>query len=177
VKAEATGIRPAARPTKRGGRGFSLLEILLVVALIALLGTAVITGANALYRAAARPPPEEVFWRAVMSARQLALLNVRTVTLRFDDKEKRLRWTDGAESASTRFDAEGEASLQFLQPKAGSAVLLGGQLVETAEVPQVRFYSDGSCDAFRVQIKLGVAPAFVLAVDPWTCAPMLETKK
>jgi len=156
---------------------FSLLEILLVISLVALLSTALISGANAIFRATAHPPPEDVFWHAVASARQMALTNVRTVQLRFDDKEKRLRWSDGVASASERVATEVEASLQFLQPKSGSSVLLGGQLVETAEVPLVRFYSDGTCDAFRVQLKLGEAPPFVLAVDPWTCAAMLETKK
>jgi len=165
---------PGSRP---GAGGFTLLEILMVIALMALLGTVFVTSLGAVYRSATHPSPKDTFWRAVVSARQMALDNMRTVTLRFDDQEKRLRWTDGAKSASARFEAEGEASLKFLQPKTGSAVLLGGQLVETSEVSQVGFYSDGTCDAFRVEIKLGVAPPFVLAIDPWTCAPILEEKK
>lgn len=176
----------AARRGRRGptrasppaaGAAFTLLEILLVLALIGLLSAVLISGANAIFRASSRPPPEDVFWRVVAAARQLAITNERTVQLRFDAKEKRLIWSDGATTASEPLVTEGDAALQFIQPRGGTAVLLGGQLVETAEVPLVNFYSDGTCDAFRVQLKLGAAPSFVLAIDPWTCAPVLQEEK
>ena len=38
------------------------------------------------------------------------------------------------------------------------------------------FYPDGTCTAFRVQFRVG-ANAWQLAIDPWTCAPVLEKKE
>ena len=38
------------------------------------------------------------------------------------------------------------------------------------------FYPDGTCTAFRVQFRVG-ANAWQLAIDPWTCAPVLEGRK
>ncbi|MDD3179904.1 MAG: hypothetical protein PHQ04_06070 [Opitutaceae bacterium] len=161
------------RPAISGA--FTLLEILLAIALMAMLGTVLISGAGAIFRTASHPAAEEVFWRTVTAARQLALTSERTVQLRFDARDGILTWTDGA---STGTEALGtEASLQFLQPRQGNTVLLGGYLVEMTEIPLVKFYSDGTCDAFRVQIKTGDAPPHVLAIDPWTCAPRLEGKK
>ena len=47
--------------------------------------------------------------------------------------------------------------------------------MDTREVPVVRFYPDGSCDRFRVQIRSGTSAPQVIAVDPWTCAPLLPS--
>lgn len=176
-KARSRTLRPGVKSGSSVSQAFTLLEILLTLALLALLGTVLVSGANAIFRAASHPAAEEIFWRTVSTVRQLALTGGRTVSLRFDEKTSSLAWTDGATAGTQPLANEGTAALQFLQPRQGSAVLLGGQVVETSQVPCVKFYPDGSCDSFRVQIKLNEAPPFVLAIDPWTCAPMLEEKK
>ena len=97
------------------------------------------------------------------------------MSLGFDAKEKKLVWGNDQETGSAAFDAAGgEVSVQFLQSlKGGSLILIAGQAVETQELPRVRFYPDGTCTAFRVQFRVG-ANAWQLAIDPWTCAPVLE---
>ncbi|MDR0351906.1 MAG: type II secretion system GspH family protein [Opitutaceae bacterium] len=86
----ASRINPnrAARRASRlapGGRGraaFTLLEILLVIALIGMITGVFVVGALSL--SDSRPPSsEEVFWQAVNGCRKQALLTGREVALRF----------------------------------------------------------------------------------------------
>ena len=65
--------------------------------------------------------------------------------------------------------------IEFLSTqKFEATVLIGGVLLETATLPQVTFYADGTCTPFRVQLRNGVGGVPVtLAIDPWTCAPVL----
>ena len=157
--------------------GFTLLEILLVLALIALIWV-LVGGAVIRVIDADHPTPEDVFWQACRSAQKMASLSERDVSLTFDSKEKKLVWSNGLETEDAAFDpAGGAVSVQFLQAqKGGSLILIAGQVVETQEVPRVSFYPDGTCSAFRVQFRVG-ANAWQVAIDPWTCAPMLEKKE
>ncbi|HEX2100198.1 MAG TPA: type II secretion system protein [Candidatus Synoicihabitans sp.] len=151
---------------------FSILEIVLVVALIGFLATAlVVVGGRLLSE---RPlTADEVFWTAADEARKYALLHQQDVELSFDRETRsfRARTTEGAET----FPVPGEGELQIdflsLQPT-GSNVLIGGNLVETRPLRSVTFFADGTCTPFRVQLRSG-GPARIIAIDPWTCAPML----
>jgi general secretion pathway protein H len=154
--------------------GFTLLEILLVLALVGLIGALLATGVARVF-SNDHPAPEDVFWQACRSAQKLASLSEHEVSLGFDAKEKKLVWGNDRETDSAAFDAAGGGvSVQFLQSlKGGSLILIAGQAVETQELPRVMFYPDGTCTAFRVQFRVG-ANAWQLAIDPWTCAPVLE---
>ncbi len=153
--------------------GFTLLEILLVLALLGLLAGALASGSARLL--AQRPVTvEDTFWEAVTEARKDALLNQREVRLRFDEKERTL--VAGHATGDRVYPLpSAEAQLDFLAPaRRGGAglILLGGLLVETQTIPHVTFYDDGTCTPFRVQIRTG-GPARILLIDPWTCAPVL----
>jgi general secretion pathway protein H len=152
---------------------FTLLEILLVLALVGLISAMLMAGVTRVF-SDDHPTPEDVFWQACRSAEKLATLGEREVSLAFDAKARKLVWSDGAETGEAAFDpAGGEISVQFLQAqKGGSLILIAGQVVETQEVPRVMFYPDGTCSAFRVQFRAG-AKTWQLAIDPWTCAPVL----
>jgi general secretion pathway protein H len=66
----------------RGRAAFTLLEILLVIALIGMITGVFIVGAVSI--SDSKPPSaEEVFWQAVNGCRKQALLSGREVTLRF----------------------------------------------------------------------------------------------
>ena len=119
--------------------------------------------------------PSDIFWESVNKAQEMAIRTEHSVLMRYDAKEKKLRW---AEDSGTPGSAAlpPDASIQFLQSvKGGSSILIGGQAVETQERPSVTFYPDGTCDPFRVQIRLP-SGASAMGVDPWTCAPVLEKK-
>jgi prepilin-type N-terminal cleavage/methylation domain-containing protein len=163
-----------------GGRraAFTLLEVLVTIALIALLTGVLVVGTNRLL--GDRPKtPDELFWTAVSATRHDALFNQHDVRLSLDTKKNEFVAvsTGGAETRHP-FVAKEVNELGFLAPSAagaGTSVLLGGQLVETRTLPYVTFYRDGTCSPFRVQLKSrnGVR---VLEIDPWTCAQMLVNR-
>jgi prepilin-type N-terminal cleavage/methylation domain-containing protein len=156
--------------------GFTLLEILLALALIALLGT-VLIGGSARMLADKPESAHDVFWKSVSAARKTALLSGRDVRLAFlDDRDngKRFTMSEGATTKVFPLITTAEVAVNFLsaQPTAGTLVILAGQAVDTQSLPYVTFYGDGTCTAFRVQIRTGV-DAHILNIDPWTCAPVL----
>lgn len=166
--------RRAPLRARRGAGAFSLLEILLMLALLALLAGGLVTGAAHLVDSRATTP-EDIFWEAARAARKTALTAEADVTLRFDAKER--AFVLAGPRAEQRFElpVAGELTVDFLQAQTGnSAVLIGGQLVETKTLPLVTFYADGTCTAFRVQFRAN-GPARTIAIDPWTCAPVLAT--
>ena len=156
-----------------GAAAFTLVEILLVLALIAVIGTVVTAGIAHVF-SEDHPTPDDVFWKACRSAERMATLGESEVSLGFDARERRFVWTSGRETDQAAFDpAGGEIGVQFLEAQAGgSLILIAGQVVETQEVPRVTFYPDGTCSAFRVQFRSG-DKTWQLAIDPWTCAPVL----
>jgi general secretion pathway protein H len=119
--------------------------------------------------------PEQLVWDTLNEAREQALTSHRPVWLQPGKDNKLLQWTDGVVSRSKALPAG--CTLQLLQARTGNLVLIGGQAVETQEVAAVRFYPDGTCDSFRVQLRRDQAPTRILAVDPWTCAPIINPDK
>lgn len=169
----------ATAPRFAGGRsGFTLLEVLITLALIALLTGVLVIGTNRLL--SDRPKSaDELFWAAASKVRQDALLNNREVRLSLDLKT--YEFVAYSEGVETRYPFVGKttAELEFLAAKAvgtsSSSILVGGNVVETQTIPFVMFYRDGTCSPFRVQLKSrnGVR---VLEIDPWTCAQMLTAQ-
>ncbi len=159
-------------------RGFTMLEILLALAIIGLLAGVLIGGSAALLNQ--KPVAvEDVFWSAVQQARKGALSHEREVLLRFfNDRErgKGFEVIDGVETKTFPLHARvatNDLVVDFLgTQKGGPTVLIAGVLLETTKLPHVRFYSDGTCESFRLQIA-GATGSHVLSIDPWTCAPIL----
>lgn len=181
VAARRAGAIRAGRPRKTWRvDAFTLLEILLALALLGLLSAALVSGAAHLVDS--RPTrPEDVFWAASNAARRAALHSEHEVTLRFDTKEKRFLLGEGADAPSFPIpNAPRDLTVDLLQGQGeatgGGPVLISGQLVETRTIPSVTYYPDGTCTAFRVQFRVN-GPARVIAIDPWTCAPVLQRPK
>ncbi len=152
---------------------FTLVEILLVLALVGLI-TAMVAAGITRVLSDDHPTPDDVFWQACRSAERLATLGEREVSLGFDPKGRKFVWSDGRDTGEAALDPTGgDVSVQFLQAQAGGGlILIAGQVVETQEVPRVTFFPDGTCSAFRVQLRAG-DQTWQLAIDPWTCAPVL----
>ena len=178
--------RPAGR-----ARAFTLLEILLSIAIIALLGGVLIGGAS--YLLNEQPVSvDDIFWKAVREARKAALKAEHDMRLKYDKEKRQFVIIDGLVPAVLAADGytkeerpvktfplppqagSGDLSVDFLgaSPKGGNAILVGGLLLEAQPVPFVTFYSDGTCTAFRAQIARA-GGVHTLSIDPWTCAPVL----
>jgi prepilin-type N-terminal cleavage/methylation domain-containing protein len=162
-------------PSETGDQGgFTLVEVLLVVALIALLSTIFIGGSEALLADKA-PSPDAQFWTACGAARAEALAEGKSVIMTFDQKARGFVLDDGAQRNALPLVAPEDTVIDFHPADAasGSLSLIAGTVVETEPLASVTFYNDGTCTPFRAQIrsKLG---AHILAIDPWTCAQVLS---
>jgi general secretion pathway protein H len=153
--------------------GFTLIEILLALALIALLGTIFISGTNSLL-ADKEASPDGQFWKACAQARKQALEEERSVLLSFDPKARGFVLNDGALQKALPVSGPDDLVIDFhpAQSDSSSSALVGGTLVETQPLASVTFYNDGTCTPFRVQIRTN-GGAHMLSIDPWTCAPVL----
>lgn len=179
------------RPAQRSG--FTLLEVLLSLAIIALLATVFIGGTAALL--SEQPASaEEVFWQAVQTARKTSLQAGRETRLKFDNTKQEFLIVDGRAPAVLGADGftreetplhalpvpsagTSELKVEFLATtRSGPMLLIGGVLVEAQPVPFVTFYGDGTCSPFRVQFARS-DHANTLSIDPWTCAQVLTAKE
>lgn len=160
---------------KAGRRGFTLVEVLLVLALLALFAVLFIPGVNSMLREIDSRGPEQIITETMLAARGAALESGRAVELRYDSKERRFQW-DAALKQPEALPAD--VKLELLPPETGSLVLLGGQAVEVGELARVRFFPDGTCDPFRVRLQEGKDAPRTLSMDPWTCAlsPVAEKR-
>ncbi len=153
-------------------RAFTLLEILLALALIALLATVFVGASSALL--ADRPRSlDDQFWKLCGDARRSALESQHDLQVSFDARTHAFVLSDGASVRSIPVTGPADLAVDFLAAdRDASAVLIGGTVIQTNALPAVTFYSDGTCTPFRVQFRTNGA-AHTLDLDPWTCAPIL----
>jgi len=149
--------------------GFTLVEVLLTLALIAMASTVVLSGTSQFFQAR-DDRPDDKFWQAVTAARQAALEQEQPVTLSYDQKTKSLQWKSLETSESLELPVK---TFRFLPETRDSTYLIGGVLTETTNLERVKFYPDGTCDAFRVEIVETDNRREIIRIDPWTCAPIL----
>lgn len=161
----ASHPRHSRSPARPKAGGFTLVEVLLVLAMLVLFATLLLPGVNSILREMAARTPEQQVLGLMLAARQQALETGRTMELRYDRESRRFRigatWSEPLSAG---------VQLELLPVLEGSTVLLGGELVATGELRRVRFFPDGTCDPFRLQIRDQATPPRLLVADPWTCA-------
>ena len=154
-------------------RGFTIVEVLLTLALIVLIGTIFVSGTNSLLASKASSPDDQ-FWQACNQARKEALEEQRDVVMTYDSKARGFVLADGSQVKTIPVSGPEDLEIDFhpAQSNSASSSLIGGVLVDTTPLPAVTFYSDGTCTPFKVQLRTA-GGAHLLSIDPWTCAPVL----
>jgi general secretion pathway protein H len=161
-------VKIPARPA------FTLLEILLSLALIGLIAGALVAGSVSLLRD--KPTtPDEVFWQTVLQARKAALEGGNEVRISWDDEHKALVVDDGSGNPQSVPipAADHDLAIDFVPADAADNALVGGVAVANQRLPFASFYPDGTCSSFQFQIR-DKGAAHMTQVDPWTCAPVLK---
>jgi type II secretory pathway pseudopilin PulG len=157
--------RTAARaPRLQKSSGFTLLEIIVVLALGVLIIGLLLGGSASFLRTMGKDDAENIALNAIAGARHSAVLTGKLLELHYDDQARTFDWGEG----TAAFTGEGNARL--LPAVKTSAMLVGGQAVE-APLARVRFYPDGTCDPFRLEI-IRDKTSQILVMDPWTCTAL-----
>ncbi len=170
--------QPRSGRRARGGAGFTLLEVLLAIALIAVAGSLFLVSLETLGRSSPADEFEGAFWRAMAQGRERALASRRTVELRWDEEARVFVVGSGESAAVIRIESK-ETTERFAarfteEVAANDFILVRGELVTRRATPAVRFFPDGTCQSFGVELAFGENSRRRLIIDPWTGAETLS---
>lgn len=151
-----------------GGRaGFTLLEVLLVLALFAIFGALFVGGAANLLNTSRQTSPEDALLAMFQTVRREAVATGRAIQITAVENGAAYVWGEGGQMV---LPVRPEVSVRIIKPQLDQAVLIGG-LIEENPLDRMWFYPDGTCDPVRVQIQRGRIRR-VESIDPWTCSPL-----
>lgn len=163
----------------RNRQGFTLVEILLAIALIALFVGTVVVNVQGMLNRNEIDSVEDSFWSAVDKAKQNAVFQQRKYRLQFDEDERAFIISSGERREVFDFELGpmGEdlsLDIRFTEKMAnGGSKLIGGRRITDRDVERVLFFPDGTCTPFTVS--LGVAEYRIeYNIDPWTAAPLVQ---
>jgi prepilin-type N-terminal cleavage/methylation domain-containing protein len=162
------GFLGAARLSE-GRRAFTLLEILLVLSLLALLGSVMVGGAVSMLKTNETKDPETSLLKMLQTVRAEAVSTDSIIDVKALPEDKGFSW--GAAGLEALPPTPG-VKVHLIGAVSGRASLIAGQ-IEEEPIKHLHFYPDGSCDPVRVEVKRGEVRR-VYAIDPWTAAPMPE---
>ncbi|NDV62507.1 prepilin-type N-terminal cleavage/methylation domain-containing protein [Puniceicoccales bacterium CK1056] len=151
--------------------GFTLIELIIVIALVALVGGLVVVNAEAIFRGLGEEPVDRILRKAVREARFQAAYLKEPVQLRFDEESVAFLLTGesgqtlkdfstGLESSANELDVEFEQLL----PEEG---LNRNASPDTVEIETVTFRPDRSSTPFQVIIDQDGRP-YTLRFDPFS---------
>lgn len=164
------------------GRAFSLIELLLVIALIGMFSTIFVVNFESLLRMSEGQAVEAAFWDASREARTRALLERRPQWLRFEEKETLFVVEEAGGGNPKTFavdrdgwDADVKVRVAF-QKKVppNKFTLRRGQIVDVRDIAAARYFADGTCLPFQVAIEVGDVETKI-EIDPWTGAQLIES--
>lgn len=162
--------------------GFTLFELLLTIALIGLLSTMFVWNINSMLKQGEIETLENEFWDAVEIAKRDSVFNRRPYLLRFNEDDLAFEIVSGEEIQTfivdtSAFGGDTDIEVEFQEelPENGS-VLIGGRLVTTREIEEVRFFPDGTCTPFGVSLKIADFQSQI-SIDPWTGAELTPAEE
>ena len=160
-------------------RGFSLIELVVVIALIALVGGLVVINAEAILRGLGEEPVERILQKAVREARYQSASLKESTFLSYDQEAGILKITSETGESRAEFALAPES--QKDKPGLSFEQILPGQGLEfsreeTYPIEQVVFRPDRSSTPFQVEIDLGSA-AFILRYDPFSAIVINDSRE
>lgn len=159
-------------------RGFSLIELVIVIALIAILGSLVVVSAEGMLRGLGSEPNERIFQKAVREARFQAAANKENAFLVYNGEDGVLQIYDAAGNLLSDFvlTREGEAfpTLVFEQILPASG-LDSFTREETVEIKQIVFRPDRSSTPFQVTMQQN-GNQFTLQYDPFSAITINDSR-
>jgi prepilin-type N-terminal cleavage/methylation domain-containing protein len=164
----ATGNR---RHSPARGGGFTLIEILLVIALISVAVSVVLINFTAFADRDETNTPEEVLTAAVRKARFIAAADRITTTLRYNEERGTLQIEPSGEELEINadFGPDGRGEIRFfLVPSAEGMAPFPDPQRSTLRAPAVAFAPDRSSSPFLAEIDSGRGSAVRLRYDPFS---------
>jgi prepilin-type N-terminal cleavage/methylation domain-containing protein len=159
-------------------RGFTLIEILLVIALIALTSAVMITNFSSFLDYGDSVSPEEVLTTAIRKARFIAAADRVITELRYDDENGTLVIEPIGEefTINSDFGPDGRGQIQFylIPPVEGLSPFPEPDRT-TLKTPSVSFAPDRSSSPFIAEIDTGQGSPTRLRYDPFSS--VIRTEK
>ncbi|MDQ8197199.1 prepilin-type N-terminal cleavage/methylation domain-containing protein [Pelagicoccus enzymogenes] len=153
-------------------RGFTLFELLLVLALIGLFSTVFVLNIDSLMKDGEMETLEREYWRAVESARTNAVFKQQAHYLEWDPDGRQFLVVSGGATEAFPVEIESPVELKIevlfeeIAPE-NSYVLIAGQLVQKREIVKVGFFPDGTCSPYEVSMRIADFETR-FQMDPWT---------
>ncbi len=153
-------------------RGFTLFELLLVLALIGLFSSVFVINVASLMKDGEMETLERAYWRAVETARTGAVFKQQAHFLEWDPKGNRFLVISAgaAQEFPVEIESPGKLEIEVLFEEIApenSYVLIAGKLVAKREIVKVGFFPDGTCSPYEVSMKIADFETR-FQMDPWT---------
>lgn len=160
--------------------GFTLLEILLVIALIGSMASLFLLSLDSIARTTPGDALEGAFWGAVREARESAVRTRRTQAVSFEKDSLEFVIEGSGVTSRSAVSRDGlpereKLEVVFLQElPTNSFTLVRGRLVREREIEAMHFMADGTCQPVTVEFRFPGGTRR-LTLDPWTCAELLDS--
>ncbi|HCR30598.1 MAG TPA: hypothetical protein DIV79_11325 [Opitutae bacterium] len=161
---------------------FTLIELMLTMALIALLSSLFIWNIQSLLKQGELEALQNELWSAVEKAKQSAVFNRVPHRVRFDEKLQAFLVSADGEEVPFQVDTSGlgegieiEVIFKLMLPRDGYR-LIRGELVTHREIETITFFPDGTCTPFSVDLKIAEYESSY-QIDPWTGSQMTKPEE
>lgn len=162
------------------GRGFTIIEIMIVLAIMALITSLVVINTDSILQGIGDPPVEETFRKTIREARYLAGKEKDIVTLRYDAEETTFHLYDANGQALATFPtglSSDELTVEWflIPPGAGLDLTPIGR---QREIPlsEIHFHPDRSSTPFEVRFTQGRAQLRQV-YDPFSISLLEEDRR
>lgn len=175
-------MRMNAESRSLGRDGFTLIELMLTMALIALLSSLFIWNIQSLLKQGELEALQNELWSAVEKAKQSAVFNRVPHRVRFDQESQAFMVSADGEEVPFKVDTSGlgeeveiEVIFKLMLPRDGYR-LIRGELVTHKEIETITFFPDGTCTPFSVDLKIAEYESSY-QIDPWTGSQMTQPEE